>query len=231
MPLRDHFSNNAEHRNWGPVHGTWPALIALELNRILPERFFAHPQIEIGAMEIDLAALEQTQGVSTAGSDGGQWQGGPVTLLEEPVVDDIFETLVYEGGRSNRLVAALEFVSPSNKDRPENRVRFIEKCVGHLKNDISVAIVDVVTKRHFNLYAELQAALGTRHTNVAEALLYAVSCRCARDSKFKRIEAWEHELSVGETLPSIPLWLSEDYHVTIDLEATYEQTCQGLRIR
>ena len=45
-----------------------------------------------------------------------------------------------------------------------------------------------------------------------------------------RLESWEHELAVGAALPTLPLWLSPDFMVPLELEATYEDTCRGLRI-
>ena len=41
-----------------------------------------------------------------------------------------------------RLVAAIELVSPSNKDRPENRKTFVNKCEAPLKKEVCVTIVD-----------------------------------------------------------------------------------------
>jgi hypothetical protein len=35
---------------------------------------------------------------------------------------------------------------------------------------------------------------------------------------------------VGEPLPTLPLWLSETLTVTVDLEASYQETCRVLRI-
>jgi hypothetical protein len=34
----------------------------------------------------------------------------------------------------------------------------------------------------------------------------------------------------GQALPRLPLWLTEDFAVTLDLEASYEETCRVLRI-
>jgi len=57
-------------------------------------------------------------------------------------------------------VAAIELVSPGNKDRPEKRNAFVSKCAALLQKGVAVCIVDVVTTRQFNLYAELLQFLG-----------------------------------------------------------------------
>ena len=36
--------------------------------------------------------------------------------------------------------------------------------------------------------------------------------------------------AVGQPLPTLPLWLSEELFVPVELEASYEETCRVLRI-
>ena len=57
-------------------------------------------------------------------------------------------------------MAAVEIVSPGNKDRPEHRAAFIAKCAGLLQERVSVVIVDVVTTRTQNVYGELLDLIG-----------------------------------------------------------------------
>jgi len=44
--------------------------------------------------------------------------------------EDVYEVLVYDEKRRCRVVAAVEIVSPANKDRPEHRRAFVSKCAG-----------------------------------------------------------------------------------------------------
>lgn len=64
---------------------------------------------------------------------------------------DEFAVLVYDQRRQRRLVAAVKLVPPANKDRPENRQLFVAKCARLLQKRVRIAIVDLVTTRHFNL--------------------------------------------------------------------------------
>ena len=57
-----------------------------------------------------------------------------------------------------------------------------------------------------------------------------MSCRARNFRDRYRVEAWEHELAVGSPLPTLPLWLTDTLYVPLELEATYEDTCRGLRI-
>src|SRR5207302_8562537 len=83
-----------------------------------------------------------------------------LTVVTDLPTQDVYEVLVYDEQRHCRLVAAVEIVSPANKDRPEHRRAFISKCAGLLRERVSVVIVDVVTTRTQNLYVELLDLIG-----------------------------------------------------------------------
>ena len=140
--------------------------------------------------------------------------------------------LVYDVKRHRRLVAAVEIVSPANKDRPEHRRVFVAKCAALLRQQVCVAIVDLVTTRQFNLYGDLLELIGQADPSLAPEPppLYAVSCRCVSEGDGWHFRAWSHTLTVGEPLPTLPLWLADNLAVPLELEATYEETCRILRI-
>src|SRR4029077_19940453 len=70
-----------------------------------------------------------------------------------------YEVLFYDQSRGRLLVAAVEIVSPANKDRPENRRAFVAKCTALLQQGVCVSMVALVTPRNFNLYTALLALL------------------------------------------------------------------------
>ena len=37
-------------------------------------------------------------------------------------------------------------------------------------------------------------------------------------------------MTLGQPLPTLPIWLDIDLHVLLDLETSYEETCRLLRI-
>jgi len=53
------------------------------------------------------------------------------------------------------LVAVIELVSPSNKDRAEARDAFADKYSAYLQRGIGLVVVDVVTTRQANLHDRL----------------------------------------------------------------------------
>ena len=129
-------------------------------------------------------------------------------------------------------MAAVEIVSPANKDRPEHRRAFVAKCAALLQDRVCVAIVDLVTTRTSNLYGDLMELLGQADPSLADGPppLYAVACRWARKGDAWLLETWAHPLALGRPLPTLPLWLAEDLAVPLELEPSYEETCRILRI-
>ena len=144
-----------------------------------------------------------------------------------------YEIRVYDPEREEELVAAIELVSPSNKDRPATRRLFVSKCAGLLQAGVSVVIIDVVTDRGANLYAELLESVGRSDPAVSDPPqgVYAAACRVRPAKQGEALEAWYHPLAVGGPLPTLPVWLSDRLAVPLELEPVYEETLRALRIR
>jgi hypothetical protein len=143
-----------------------------------------------------------------------------------------YEVCVHDNERGRRLVAAVEIVSPANKDRPEHRRAFVAKCVALLEQLVSVTIIDLVTTRNFNLFRELLDMTGqaVQFWESDPPPLYAVACRGTKKDDSWLLETWAHTLTLGQPLPTLPLWLADNLSVPLELEASYEATCQALRI-
>jgi hypothetical protein len=139
---------------------------------------------------------------------------------------------IFDLERERTLVAAIELVSPANKDRPESRQALVAKCAALLRKGVAVSIVDRVTIRRFNLYAQLMEFIGhpDRTMSNEEPPIYAASCRWVTKGTRARLEAWSHTLVVGQPLPTLPLWLREELVTSLDLEQSYEQACSDLWI-
>ncbi len=238
MPLRDHFHSPLDDQtSWDLFHGQWPAMIVQRLSPILPLRYVAGPHVHLGAeIEIDVASFEKAEAESPAlpGSNGATWRASePSVAVETDLLStDEYEVRVYDAQRGRRLVAAVEIVSPSNKDRPESRRVFVAKCEAMLRKGVSVSIVDLVTSRHFNLYAELLDLIGRSDPSLGDPppAIYAAACRWIERGRKRILETWSHVLTPGRPLPTLPLWLAENLAVPLELEVSYEETCHVLRI-
>jgi hypothetical protein len=243
MPLRDHFRPPLDERHsWDELHGMWPAMLVLQLSRLLPPEYYAAPQIHLsGSIAFDVAAFDQSgNGAAHSGAagDGGVaaavWTGAQPTLRVETELPDAdeYEVRVYDVRRERRLVAAIELVSPSNKDRPESREAFVSNCAALLKRNVFVTMIDVVTTRDFNLYAALAALESRADAPFSDppGNIYAAACRSRTHGKQRVFEAWHVPLAIGQPLPELPLWLADDLAVTVDFEASYEESCRAVRI-
>src|SRR5262249_16932588 len=60
--------------------------------------------------------------------------------------------------------------------------------------------------------------------------LYAVACRGTKRKEGWLVDIWAHGLAVGQPLPTLPLWLADNFAVPLGLEASYEEACRGLRL-
>jgi hypothetical protein len=133
MPLRDHFRPPlSDRRSWEGFHGGWPMMIVNALGQKLPERYVAEPQVHLGSSididvatyeEVDTNSLSAVEGVNGGGLATATWAPPRPTLAvatDLPALDE-YEVRVYDNKSGRRLVAAVEIVSPANKDRPEHR--------------------------------------------------------------------------------------------------------------
>lgn len=219
MPLRDHYHPPLiNNRSWEGFHGAWPAMMVRELNRSLPEAFVAEPRVKLGTF-YDL--------------DGASMPAEPMPAAAAEFPDQYeYEVLVYDAAHERRLVAAVEIVSPANKDRLAHRRLFVAKCATLLAQQVCVAIVDIVTTSHFNIYAEVLNLIGVADPSLSREPphLYAVACRPRRTEERQCLEMWTHTLVLGQALPNLPLWFADNLAVPVELETSYEETCRILRI-
>lgn len=238
MPLLDHFHPPLHGpRRWEGFHHAWAANIAQHLNReVLPPEFFAESEISLGpTLEIDVANVELTNGRESSGAATATAVWTPVKPALVFPVDfarlEVCEVRIYEDLGGAQLRAAIELVSPANKDRPGSRRTFAAKCAGYLKQAVSVVLIDVVTERTANLHEELLSVLDiSQPAWESKTQLYAIAYRPVPVQKQQRIEAWPEVLTLGQPLPELPLWLKLDLCVPLHLEETYGATCSGLRI-
>src|SRR5207249_295032 len=105
------------------------------------------------------------------------------------------------------LVAAIELVSPGNKDRPEACRAFAAKCVSYLTRGIGLIVVDIVTNRLANLHNEIISLLGHGEPFLLEPAVttYTVAYRPSRQENGDQVELWPVPLAVGQLLPVLPL--------------------------
>jgi hypothetical protein len=238
MPLRDHFRSpvNDTH-SWDEVHGQWPGEIVRDLRNVLPPGFRAAPNVHLGsAFEVDVTTYESATAPEADESSASTVTALSPTLTVEADLSeqDEYEVRIYDSEHGRILVAAIEIVSPSNKDRPSTREVFIGKLATLLQQGVCVSIVDLVSVREANLYAELLTLLGHSDPALGDTPphLYAVTLRARKRPKKRTslLDAWFYAMTVGQPLPTIPIWLAPALRVMLPLETSYQEACRILGI-
>jgi hypothetical protein len=238
MPLQDHLHPPlSQRRHWEGLHSAWANALATQLNLgLLPARFFAEPHITVGPrVEVDVTTWDEG-GVASAPDNGAVAVWAPPKPAVQTTLDfadlDLFEVQVLSEEEGPRVVAAVELVSPANKDRASHGRQFAIKCGNYLQQGISVIVIDVVTTRSGNLHRDLLDLLGVAVPTPIAGLshLYAAAHRAVPTGEAQRLEVWCEALAVGASLPTLPLWLLPDLAVPLNFEEAYRTACQSLRI-
>jgi hypothetical protein len=126
--------------------------------------------------------------------------------------------------RQGRLVAAVELVSPRNKDRPVARSTYTTRYVGYLLEGVHLLLVDVHRRPlSFSFADRIAEELHMKQPPVPPpmAVSYQVGGPAATGGRILGI--WRRPLTVGAALPSMRLPLTVEASVPVDLEHTYMQ--------
>ncbi len=215
MPLLDHFHPPlSQRRHWESFHAAWATTIVDRLNAgILPPGYFAEEQIHPRKrMDLDVAA----------------WAPPAAEMVMPAAFPESFEVQVFAGEGGINLVAALELVSPANKDRATHRRAFATKCASYLAQGIGLILVDIVTQRRNNLHNEIVRLMETDPAYLlpSEVTLYSTAYRPGRQGDVEQIEVWSRPLALGQALPVMPLAIRGMGCIPIDLESTYADVCR-----
>jgi hypothetical protein len=232
MPLLDHFHPPLQgRRHWEGFHGWWAAAMAGRLNERLPAEYFAEFQVTVGTrVEVDVATFTENGTPEPPRPDGAAttvqtevWAPPAPVAVMPALFPDEFAVHVFSSLAGPVLVAAIELVSPGNKDRDEARRAFAAKCAAYLQRGIGLIVVDIVTTRHANLHDELVALLGHTEgfTFPTPTPLYATAYRPAHRQERNEIDLWRESLALGQPLPTLPLAVRGLGCLPVDLEGTY----------
>ena len=228
-------------------HLAWIAELRRALNGgVLPGDYYALVEQHAGDTIPDVLTLHSGRAVPTAPPAPPPAEGGGGTLLAEapPKVrrQEVVEPGSYLSRRrtiavrhvsGHRLVALVEIVSPANKDRPLNVMKFAGKVAEALEAGIHVLVLDVLPpgphdphglhgaiRQHLERADEPYDGNGAADPREPLSLLsYAAGTR---------VEAYIEQVAVGAALPDMPLFLRPDRYVNVPLDATYRAAFEGM---
>ncbi len=238
MPLLDLFRHPTQALVvWSSFHTSWVTMMTRWLNRTLPPRYRARSNVTFGrgiaadVAEYDVGGPEADEPIGSGGSNGpiatapATWAPPMATATVPIVFADDLEVRIFDTRENAALVAAIELVSPANKDREESRRGFAAKCAAYLERGIGLLVIDTVTSRNGDLFAAILRMVGQPVTSVTTEPpeLHAVSFRPVQRQDRSELDLWLRPLTVGQELPTLPLWLRGDGAYRVDLEATYTE--------
>ena len=128
------------------------------------------------------------------------------------------------------MIAAVEVVSPRNKDRLDSRARYTRLYLGYLRQGVHLMLIDVFSQPAGFSFADAisdDLGLGEPATPPPHAMSYRVGGPVPLEQEMgTRMELWRRLLRAGQPLPELPLALDQDQTVVIDLEKTYHEAAR-----
>ncbi len=225
MPLHDW----TDDRGWDSVHQLWINALLFWAQERLPPGYRAYlgsvPGLSIGTEtgRPDLGVRTwQTQGEEAA---------PPEALVAAPEPD--FKTVALlrpepraavHVFRQGQLVAAIELVSPRNKDRPSSREFYRNRYLSYLWSDVHLMLIDVHRRPLGFSFVEAMAAEVQCQFPVGlppHVVSWYTGGPTPEGGQF--LDGWYRSLAVGEPLPTLPLALTAEQTLMIDLERTYTE--------
>ncbi|HEX3149870.1 MAG TPA: DUF4058 family protein [Gemmataceae bacterium] len=221
MPLHDW----SDLGGWEGVHDYWLVELARCIKAQLPAGYRAYlgssPYLKVGKDE-----GKPDVSVHHSANGNGVARTSPSTSLEQP--DSFITTFALDPElaimvtRQGALVAAVEIISPRNKDRPGARTNYTGRYLGYLNARASLMIVDVHPQPFgFSFADALAVELDAEQPPLPAPMTISIRDGGAVPDRGTRLEVWRRPLTPGQPLPTMPLFLSATDSVHVDLETTY----------
>jgi uncharacterized protein DUF4058 len=217
-------------------HTAWIAELRKLLNRgTLPKSYYALAEQQAGEVGPDALTLHRPRSAEPE-SDADD-QGGIAVATDPPRVEftatsDLKaytarrRTIMIRHRSGNRVVAMIEIVSPGNKRTRYQIGRFVRKAAKVIAAGVHLLVVDSFPpgKRdpqgiHGAIWAELAGA--DYRQPAGEPLTLA--SYAAGPTTTARVQPF----GVGQSVPDMPLFLTEERYVWLGLERAYREAWEG----
>jgi hypothetical protein len=210
-------------------HQDWSIEITRALNRgRLPKGLSALVEQRAGPRESDVLTIEERSRRQPGSEDRDvtATMERPVTQIVRRTTKQIYASRanrIVIRHRLGRIVAVIEIVSPGNKDSRAAIRDFVDKTIDFLRKGIHVLIIDVFPPSprdplgiHKVIWDEITEEDFTFPSGKDRVLV-------SYETGPERI-AYIELIGVGDVLPDMPLILTNDLHVMVPLESTYQAT-------
>jgi uncharacterized protein DUF4058 len=219
-------------------HSGWITHLGEALNDgRLPVGYYAMAEQHAGQTLPDVLTLPTLDDSQVADAEGvAAVQVKPPRIARHVVANEATQyrllrrTLTIRHSSNHRVVALLEIVSPTNKDRSASVTDFVEKACSALKQGIHVLMSDLFPagpRDPERMHGEISYVAGLEdehHQPLPSDQPLTLASYISR----RLPEGYVEPLAVGDTLPAMPLFLDPDFYIEAPLETTYQQAYRGV---
>jgi hypothetical protein len=224
MPLHDW----TDRPGWEGVHHLWIAELLRWVKPRLPGPYRAFigsaPLLAVGGpSERPDLGVRNWSSDPQPGSVSGPGPGAQIEPDEELAVAVFDPVTALFVERHGRLVSVVEVISPRNKDRPVSRNSYMARYLSYLMDGVHLVLIDV--HRRPLMFSFADGIAGELHMVQPPlpapcAVGYRVGEPAATGGRMLAI--WRRPLGNDQPLPAIPLPLTEELSVLVELEPTYQ---------
>lgn len=208
-------------------HAAWLISIADALNQSFPEEsgfeaIFEKKATPIEADIVTIDTLEQELGGRIPEVFDSLELSNPAVSFVNPIFPEEAKDITIRTP-SGKIISVIELTSPGNKNATGKVSNYTANALSYLRQGINYLIIDALPPTNF---------VDTFHNLIAELLdgkplyppegkhFYAISYRILLNFDLV-IETYPTWFGLGETLPTVPLFLIDELRVAIDLETTF----------
>lgn len=228
MPLHDW----TDERGWDGVHLLWLGQLLDWIQPRLPEGYRAYVG-SVPALTVDANNGRPDLRVRQWNPPAAPSAGSSSTLSAVAPDNEAAAAFELDPQRAihidlhGQLIAALELISPRNKDRASSRDRYLGRYLGCLRQGVHLLLVDVLPRpRDYSFADAIVADLGLGNEPPLPPP-FAVSYRVGEPvPEGTLVATWRRPLQIGQPLASIPLALNIAQAIDVDLEQTYQQAAK-----
>jgi Protein of unknown function (DUF4058) len=227
MPLHDW----TEPGGWEGLRHLWITELLRWVKPRLPEGYRAYigsaPLLAVGAPSErpDVGVRAWTAEPATA-TDARAVEGGIEGDPSEPDLEVAVATI--DPGTAlfvesqGRLITAVELISPRNKDRPVARAAYLSRYLGYLLDAVNLVLIDVHRRPlAFSFADRIAEELGLAQPSCPPPMAISYRVGEPAPSGGRLLALWRRPLTFGAALPWLPLPLTVEQAISIDLEHTY----------
>ena len=235
MPIHDW--TRVEAGTYHAFHLAWLGELQKSLNGgRLPAGYYALAEQRADEVIPDVLALHESDPFTT---EPPEPEGGGVAtltktrpaaqerLIAEVPVKGKRRTLTIRSTAGHRIIAFVEIVSPSNKDRVDSVSDFTAKVIAALATGIHVLMIDPFPPGSSDP-AGMHAAVWRRATGAKPRPRDERPLTFASYLAAKPVQAFVNRLDIGDPLPDMPLFLTRTKYVDVPLESTYMAAYAGM---